>query len=121
MSAAPTTRRSRWSSTVTTSGPICGEAKPVVRELLSSFGDDLCYVWRHLPLTDVHRHAQPATEAAEAAGAPGRVLEKLLADPDELPIPSGPPEAMTCIRRKVVPRTANTETVSLIGLARPGN
>jgi hypothetical protein len=60
---------------VTTSGPICGEAKPVVRELLSSFGDDLCYVWRHLPLTDVHRHAQPGTEAAEAAGAPGRVLE----------------------------------------------
>ena len=36
----------------------------VVRELLDSFGDDLRYVWRHLPLTDVHPHAQTAAEAA---------------------------------------------------------
>ena len=27
------------------------------------------YVWRHLPLTDVHPHAQLAGEAAEAAAA----------------------------------------------------
>ena len=27
------------------------------------------YVWRHLPLTDVHPHAQLAAEAAEAAAA----------------------------------------------------
>jgi protein-disulfide isomerase len=49
----------------------CGQAEPVVRELLVSFGDDLRYVWRHLPLTDVHPHAQMAAEAAEAAGAQG--------------------------------------------------
>ena len=32
---------------------------------------DLRYVWRHLPLTDVHPQAQLAAEAAEAAGAQG--------------------------------------------------
>jgi protein-disulfide isomerase len=41
-----------------------------VRELLADFGD-VRYVWRHLPLRDVHPHAQFASEAAEAAGAQG--------------------------------------------------
>jgi Na+/H+ antiporter NhaA len=48
--------------------PYCGQAEPVVRELLGDFGD-VRYVWRHLPLTDVHPHAQFAAEAAEAAAA----------------------------------------------------
>jgi Na+/H+ antiporter NhaA len=51
--------------------PYCGQAESVVRELLLSFGDDVRYVWRHLPLNDVHPHAQTAAEAAEAAGAQG--------------------------------------------------
>jgi Na+/H+ antiporter NhaA len=46
--------------------PYCGQAEPVVRELLADFGD-VRYVFRHLPLTDVHPHAQMAAEAAEAA------------------------------------------------------
>jgi Na+/H+ antiporter NhaA len=46
--------------------PFCGQAEPVVRELLRDFGD-VRYVWRHLPLNDVHQHAQIAAEAAEAA------------------------------------------------------
>ena len=46
--------------------PYCGQAEPVVRELLSDFGD-VRYVWRHLPLSDVHPHAQLAAEASEAA------------------------------------------------------
>jgi Na+/H+ antiporter NhaA len=50
--------------------PYCGRAEPIVRELLSEFGD-LRYVWRHLPLTDVHPHARLAAEASEAAGAQG--------------------------------------------------
>ncbi|HLI61175.1 MAG TPA: Na+/H+ antiporter NhaA [Solirubrobacteraceae bacterium] len=54
--------------------PFCGQAEPVVRELLSDFGE-LRYVWRHLPLTDVHPHAQLAAEAAEAAGAQSRFWE----------------------------------------------
>jgi Na+/H+ antiporter NhaA len=50
----------------------CGQAEVVIRELLDSFGDDLRYVWRHLPLTDVHENAQLAAEAAEAAAEQGR-------------------------------------------------
>jgi Na+/H+ antiporter NhaA len=53
----------------------CGRAEPVVRELLADFGDDLRYVWRHLPLNDVHNHAQLAAEAVEAAGAQGSFWE----------------------------------------------
>ena len=47
--------------------PYCGQAEPAVRELLRDFGGDVRYVWRHLPLNDVHPHAQLAAEAAEAA------------------------------------------------------
>ncbi|HET8978536.1 MAG TPA: Na+/H+ antiporter NhaA [Solirubrobacteraceae bacterium] len=54
--------------------PYCGQAEPVVRELLTDFGE-LRYVWRHLPLNDVHPHAQLAAEAAEAAAAQGRFWE----------------------------------------------
>jgi Na+/H+ antiporter NhaA len=46
--------------------PYCGQAEPFVRELLREFGD-VRYVWRHLPLNDVHPQAQLAAEAAEAA------------------------------------------------------
>ncbi len=49
--------------------PYCGQAEPVVRQLLSD--TDVRYVWRHLPLTDVHPEAQLAAEAAEAAAAQG--------------------------------------------------
>ncbi len=51
--------------------PYCGQAESVIRELLGSFGGELRYVWRHLPLNDVHGSAQLAAEAAEAAAAQG--------------------------------------------------
>jgi protein-disulfide isomerase len=54
--------------------PYCNQAEPVVRELLAGFGD-LRYVWRHLPLDDVHPHARLAAEATEAAGAQGMFWE----------------------------------------------
>jgi Na+/H+ antiporter NhaA len=54
--------------------PYCGMAEPVVRELLREFGD-VRYVWRHLPLVDVHPHAQMAAEAAEAAADQGAFWE----------------------------------------------
>jgi Na+/H+ antiporter NhaA len=47
--------------------PYCGMAEPAVRELLRDYGE-IRYVWRHLPLNDVHPNAQLAAEAAEAAG-----------------------------------------------------
>jgi Na+/H+ antiporter NhaA len=54
--------------------PYCGQAEPVVRELLRDFGD-VRYVWRHLPLNDVHPRAQLAAEAAEAAADQGAFWE----------------------------------------------
>jgi Na+/H+ antiporter NhaA len=54
--------------------PFCGQAEPVIRELLADFGD-LRYVWRHLPLNDVHPQAQLAAEATEAADAQGKFWE----------------------------------------------
>ena len=55
--------------------PYCGQAEQVIRDLLASADDDVRYVWRHLPLNDVHPHAQIAAEASEAAGAQGRFWE----------------------------------------------
>jgi Na+/H+ antiporter NhaA len=54
--------------------PYCGRAEPVIRELLAGHGD-VRYVWRHLPLSDVHPQAQLAAEAAEAAAAQGAFWE----------------------------------------------
>jgi Na+/H+ antiporter NhaA len=70
--------------------PYCGQAEVVIRELLVSFGDELQYVWRHLPLNDVHANAQMAAEATEAAAAQGSFWEmndKLLQHQDELTPP----------------------------------
>jgi Na+/H+ antiporter NhaA len=67
--------------------PFCGQAEIVIRELLESFGDDLRYVWRHLPLNDVHPRAQTAAEAAEAAAGQGAfwpMHDRLLDHQDEL-------------------------------------
>ncbi|HEY6480679.1 MAG TPA: Na+/H+ antiporter NhaA [Streptosporangiaceae bacterium] len=59
----------------------CGEAEPVIRDLLADYGD-VHYVWRHLPLSDVHPHAQLAAEGAEAAARQGRfwAMHDLLLD-----------------------------------------
>lgn len=61
--------------------PYCGKAEPVIRELLADFGD-VRYVWRHMPLTDVHPGAMLAAEASEAAydqGAFWEMHDRLLA------------------------------------------
>jgi len=50
--------------------PHCGLAEPAARAERET-DDDLLFVWRHLPLTDVHPHAQLAAEASEAAGRQG--------------------------------------------------
>ncbi|MBK5249226.1 MAG: Na+/H+ antiporter NhaA [Actinomycetales bacterium] len=55
--------------------PFCARATGVARELRAHFGDDLRYVFRHLPLPDVHPHAELAAAAAEAAAAQGSFWE----------------------------------------------
>ena len=67
--------------------PYCGRAEEVIRELLVQTGSDVRYVWRHLPLNDVHPWAQVAAEAAEAAAGQGAFWEMhdaLLNHQDEL-------------------------------------
>ncbi|MEO6997680.1 MAG: Na+/H+ antiporter NhaA [Terracoccus sp.] len=51
--------------------PYCGQAEPAVRQVLAS-NTDIRYVWRHLPLRDVHPHAELAAEATEAAADQGQ-------------------------------------------------
>ena len=82
--------------------PYCGLAEPVVRELLADHDEDVLFVFRHLPLTDVHAHAQLAAEAAEAAAAQGRFWEMhdlLLANQDALE-----PRGSRALRRAAGPR-----------------
>ena len=55
--------------------PYCGEAYPVVHRLLERFGGRMRFVFRHMPLADLHPRAPAAAEAAEAAGAQGRFWE----------------------------------------------
>jgi protein-disulfide isomerase len=52
--------------------PYCGIAHPITNAIQARMGDGLRFVFRHFPLTTVHPHAEPAAEAAEAAGAQGK-------------------------------------------------
>ena len=54
--------------------PYCGQAEPAIRGVIREFGE-LRFVFRHLPLTEVHPHAQLAAEAAEAADVQGAFWE----------------------------------------------
>jgi protein-disulfide isomerase len=49
--------------------PFCGEVHPIVKAIQERLDDDLCFAFRHFPLTNVHPHSEHAAEAAEAAGA----------------------------------------------------
>lgn len=55
--------------------PQCAAAHQVVQALLAEFGEQVQFVFRHFPLTDVHQYAQNAAEAAEAAGSQGKFWE----------------------------------------------
>ena len=86
--------------------PYCGQAEPIIRELLAGFGD-LRYVWRHLPLSDVHPHAQLAAEATEAAAAQGhsgRCTTLLLSHQDSCRRATWSLRRRARTRRRSVPR-----------------
>ncbi|NNG23827.1 DsbA family protein [Telluria aromaticivorans] len=54
--------------------PYCARARFTLAELQQRHGDRIALVYRHLPL-GMHPNAEPAAEAAEAAGAQGKFWE----------------------------------------------
>ena len=55
--------------------PHCVEANKIVKEIESRLGENLRFVFRHFPRTNVHPHAEAAAEVAEAAGEQGKFWE----------------------------------------------
>ncbi len=54
--------------------PFCGKARPIVKELISDYGDKIHYVLRDFPL-EFHPFAKKAAEAADCAGDQGKYWE----------------------------------------------
>ena len=55
--------------------PACGAYYPIVKELESTYGDKVNFVFRHFPLIQIHPNAFAAARAAEAAGNQGKFFE----------------------------------------------
>ncbi len=66
--------------------PFCLRADPTVRQVLSTYGDRIRFVYRHYPLPN-HPNARPAAEAAACAGEQGKFWpyhDRLFASPGKL-------------------------------------
>lgn len=55
--------------------PYCGAAYPVLKELMDEFGNQVQFVFRNFPLSEMHQYARPAAIAAEAANLQGKFWE----------------------------------------------
>ena len=55
--------------------PYCGMAFPIVKRMQTAFGNDLKFVFRNFPLTNIHPLATLAAVATEAAGLQGMYWE----------------------------------------------
>ena len=67
--------------------PFCSRATGAIDEVRAHFGDELRYVWRHLPLERVHPRSFDTARASEAAGMQGLFWEMartLFAHQDDL-------------------------------------
>lgn len=52
--------------------PPCGILHPVLKQIEHEYGDQLRVVFRHFPLTKIHKNAMMAAQAAEAARNQGK-------------------------------------------------
>jgi protein-disulfide isomerase len=71
--------------------PHCEAAHPIVKALQERLGEQLCFAFRHFPLSEFHEFAEHAAEAAEAAAEQGKFWEMhdlLFANQDALDYPS---------------------------------
>lgn len=66
--------------------PFCSQFHPTAQQALKAYGDDLVWVYRHYPLTQLHPKAQKLAEASECitslggAGAFWQFADKVFAD-----------------------------------------
>ncbi|MDB5699691.1 MAG: oxidoreductase [Alphaproteobacteria bacterium] len=71
--------------------PHCQAAQPAVAAVLHHFGRELCFAYRHFPLTTIHPMAKPAAETAEFAGSLAKfwqMHETLFANSQRLTVPT---------------------------------
>ncbi len=64
--------------------PYCSLAYPVVKEIQRQLGPNLCFVFRHFPLTHMHPLARHAAEAAAAQDTFWHMHEMLFEHQDAL-------------------------------------
>lgn len=60
--------------------PACRSAFPQIENIVGEFGEKMQFVYRHYPISQIHKNAEPAARAAEAAGKQGKfwsMYEKL--------------------------------------------
>jgi protein-disulfide isomerase len=55
--------------------PYCADMNLMIKAIAKAMGTQLRFVFRHMPLLEMHPYAQHAAEAAEAAGAQGKFWE----------------------------------------------
>jgi protein-disulfide isomerase len=55
--------------------PYCADVHSMIQSIAKTMGPNLRFVFRHMPLNEMHPYAQYAAEAAEAAGAQGKFWE----------------------------------------------
>jgi len=55
--------------------PFCADMHPMVKAIARSMGSQMRFVFRHMPLLEMHPYAQHAAEAAEAAAIQGKFWE----------------------------------------------
>lgn len=53
----------------------CAAFYPIVEQVLKDHGDKILFVYRHFPLRSIHKNADPAARASEAAGKQGKFWE----------------------------------------------
>lgn len=55
--------------------PGCAQMYPIIKQMAETFKDDLKVVYRHYPLKQIHKNAELAARASEAAGLQGKFWE----------------------------------------------
>ena len=55
--------------------PACAFYHPFLKQLSSEYSDRVRIVYRHFPLKQIHKNAEPAARVAEAAGRQGKFWE----------------------------------------------